>query len=53
MAFRVDIPAEKRLVFWGDKLYTELFQKCAGDFQSPYHNGTVLERIDLDDRIRL
>ena len=45
----VDIPAEKRLVFWGDKLYTDYSKSSPETSGRMITMGTVLERIDIDD----
>ena len=44
-----DIPAEKRLVFWGDKLYTEDSRTHPETSRRLITMGTVLERMDLED----
>ncbi len=44
-----DIPAEKRLVFWGDKMYTD-YSNSAGETACRLITmGTVLERMDETD----
>ena len=44
-----DIPAEKRLVFWGDKMYTD-YSNTAGETACRMITmGTVLERMDETD----
>ncbi len=41
-----DIPAEKRLVFWGDKMYTDVSKTAPETSQRLITMGTVLERMD-------
>ena len=44
-----DLPAEKRLVFWGDRMYTD-YSKTAGDTACRLITmGTVLERMEETD----
>ena len=44
-----DIPGEKRLVFWGDKLYTDDSRTASGTACRLLTMGTVLERMDISD----
>ena len=44
-----DIPAEKRLVFWGDKMYTDYSKTAAKTACRLITMGTVLERMDETD----
>ncbi|MCR5297414.1 MAG: SH3 domain-containing protein [Clostridiales bacterium] len=44
-----DIPAEKRLVFWGDKMYTDYSKTAAETTCRLITMGTVLERMDEAD----
>ena len=44
-----DIPAEKRLVFWGDKMYTDYSKTAAQTGCRLITMGTVLERMDEAD----
>ena len=44
-----DIPAEKRLVFWGDKMYTDYSKTAAETACRLITMGTVLERMDEAD----
>ncbi len=44
-----DIPAEKRLVFWGDKMYTDYSRSAAENAGRLITMGTVLERMDESD----
>ena len=44
-----DIPAEKRLVFWGDKLYTDYSRSAPETACRLITMGTVLERIEITD----
>ena len=44
-----DIPAEKRLVFWGDKMYTDYSKTAAETVCRLITLGTVLERMDEMD----
>ncbi|MBR6029751.1 MAG: SH3 domain-containing protein [Clostridia bacterium] len=44
-----DIPAEKRLVFWGDKMYTDYSKTAAETVCRLITMGTVLERMDETD----
>ena len=44
-----DIPAEKRLVFWGDKLYTDYSRSAPETSCRLITMGTVLERMDIGD----
>ena len=44
-----DIPAEKRLVFWGDKLYTDYSRSAPETACRLITMGTVLERIQVTD----
>ena len=44
-----DIPAEKRLVFWGDKLYTDYSRSAPETAGRLITMGTVLERMEIDD----
>ena len=44
-----DLPAEKRLVFWGDKLYTDYSNTAPGTACRLLTMGTVLERMELAD----
>lgn len=44
-----DIPAEKRLVFWGDKMYTDYSKTAAETVCRLITMGTVLERMDGAD----
>ena len=44
-----DIPAEKRLVFWGDKMYTDYSRSAADTVCRLITMGTVLERMDETD----
>jgi len=44
-----DIPAEKRLVFWGDKMYTDYSKTAAETVCRLITMGTVLERMDEAD----
>lgn len=44
-----DIPAEKRLVFWGDKMYTDYSKTAADTVCRLITMGTVLERMDETD----
>ena len=41
-----DIPAEKRLVFWGDKMYTDYSKTAQDTVCRLITMGTVLERMD-------
>ena len=44
-----DIPAEKRLVFWGDKLYTDYSRSAPETAGRLITMGTVLERMEVED----
>ena len=44
-----DIPAEKRLVFWGDKMYTDYSNSASQTECRLITMGTVLERMDDTD----
>lgn len=44
-----DIPAEKRLVFWGDKMYTDYSVSASDTVCRLITMGTVLERMDETD----
>ena len=44
-----DIPAEKRLVFWGDKMYTDYSKTALQTVCRLITMGTVLERMDEGD----
>ncbi len=44
-----DIEPEKRLVFWGDKMYTDYSKTAPETSRRLITMGTVLERMDLDD----
>ncbi len=44
-----DIPAEKRLVFWGDKMYTDYSTTAPQTVRRLITMGTVLERMDEMD----
>ena len=44
-----DIPAEKRLVFWGDKMYTDYSNSASDTVCRMITMGTVLERMDEAD----
>ncbi len=44
-----DIPSEKRLVFWGDKMYTDYSDSAAQTACRLITMGTVLERMDETD----
>lgn len=44
-----DIPAEKRLVFWGDKMYTDYSNSAAQTECRLITMGTVLERMEDTD----
>ena len=44
-----DIPAEKRLVFWGDKMYTDYSKTARETVCRLITMGTVLERMDEMD----
>ncbi len=44
-----DIPAEKRLVFWGDKMYTDVSRTSPESSVRLITMGTVLERMDEMD----
>ena len=44
-----DIPAEKRLVFWGDKMYTDYSKTALETVCRLITMGTVLERMDEGD----
>ena len=44
-----DIPAERRLVFWGDKMYTDYSNTHPETAHRLLTMGTVLERMDLSD----
>ena len=44
-----DIPAEKRLVFWGDKLYTDYSKEAPETVCRMLTMGTVLERMEVTD----
>ena len=44
-----DIPADKRLVFWGDKMYTDYSHTAADTVCRLITMGTVLERMDESD----
>ena len=44
-----DLPAEKRLVFWGDKMYTDYSRSASQTVCRLISMGTVLERIDDTD----
>ncbi len=44
-----DIPAEKRLVFWGDKMYTDYSHSASLTAGRLITMGTVLERMDETD----
>ena len=44
-----DIPAEKRLVFWGDKLYTDESRTSPETSRRLITMGTVLERMEIED----
>lgn len=44
-----DIPAEKRLVFWGDKMYTDYSKTAAETVYRLITMGSVLERMDEMD----
>ena len=44
-----DIPAEKRLVFWGDRMYTDYSKTAAETACRLITMGTVLERMDGSD----
>ena len=44
-----DIPAEKRLVFWGDKMYTDYSKTAVDTVCRLITMGTVLERMDEMD----
>jgi len=44
-----DIPAEKRLVVWGDKLYTDYSKNAPEVSNRLITMGTVLERMDISD----
>ena len=44
-----DIPAEKRLVFWGDKLYTDDSRTSPETSRRLITMGTVLERMEVED----
>ena len=44
-----DIPAEKRLVFWGDKMYTDYSKTALDTVCRLITMGTVLERMDEGD----
>ena len=44
-----DLPAEKRLVFWGDKLYTDYSRSAPETAGRLLTMGTVLERIPVND----
>ncbi|MBR6707726.1 MAG: SH3 domain-containing protein [Clostridia bacterium] len=44
-----DIPAEKRLVFWGDRMYTDYSKTAPETVCRMITMGTVLERMDEQD----
>ena len=44
-----DIPAEKRLVFWGDRMYTDYSKTAPETVCRMITMGTVLERMDETD----
>ena len=44
-----DIPAEKRLVFWGDRMYTDYSKTAPDTVCRMITMGTVLERMDEMD----
>ena len=44
-----DIPAEKRLVFWGDKMYTDYSRSASQTVCRLITMGTVLERMEDAD----
>ena len=44
-----DIPAEKRLVFWGDRMYTDYSNSASETACRLITMGTVLERMDETD----
>ncbi len=44
-----DIPAEKRLVFWGDRMYTDYSNSASETSCRLITMGTVLERMDDTD----
>ena len=44
-----DLPAEKRLVFWGDKMYTDYSASAPETSCRLITLGTVLERMDASD----
>ncbi|MER2054232.1 MAG: ElyC/SanA/YdcF family protein, partial [Clostridia bacterium] len=44
-----DLPAEKRLVFWGDKMYTDYSNSASQTVCRLISMGTVLERMDDTD----
>lgn len=44
-----DVPAEKRLVFWGDKMYTDYSMTAPETSGRLITMGTVLERMDAQE----
>ena len=44
-----DIPAEKRLVFWGDRMYTDFSRSASQTVCRMITMGTVLERMEDSD----
>ena len=44
-----DIPADRRLVFWGDKMYTDYSRSAGQTVCRMITMGTVLERMDETD----
>ena len=48
-----DLPPEKRLVFWGDKMYTDYSKTAPETSRRLITMGAVLERMDLPDESAL